>query len=126
MKVYNNGNGYYDISQHDLTEIMLLGSNMSIRFVNKVNKNEGFFVKIENVIAFSDRIGGKSVALLRVDEDGSSFGLDVALRLGNDRFQNFKLLYLFEDFQHSSFVLRVLAENISINNMKVGIDSWPY
>ena len=51
---------------------------------------------------------------MRLDSDGSSFGLDISLRLGNRNFAGYQALYLFEDIEHSSVVFRALARKITV------------
>ena len=112
--------GYFDIAKYELYLIEFLGSSLLLKFVDYENQDIGFEIKLDNIIAYTDKTKNRNLLLIRFDGDGSSFGLDIGSRLKNKDLIKYKAVYLFEDEKHASFIFRALAENITINHIVAG------
>lgn len=106
--------GYVDIRQYAISRCRYLNSNLHLHFINKITKIEEFAIKLEGVVAFNDKSNRENLSFIRIDSDGSSYGFDIALRLARPEIEKYRVLYIFEDEKHSSFVLRGIAENILV------------
>ena len=80
----------------------------------QVNVNP-FYIRLNNVVAIFDLSRGKSLSTLRADSEGSSFAFDIAIRVSNPSYKEYKLLYLFDDIEHRSPVFRCLAKEIVVS-----------
>jgi hypothetical protein len=106
--------GYINVSTFTLSSITYLNEGMEIRFDSRKENNKGFFIKMEHVVAFRSNIDTSSFFWIRVDGGDTSFAHEISIRLKEERIKAFKLLYIFKEEDHSAFVFRCLAENISI------------
>lgn len=111
--------GYFDVNSFLLTSITGLDKTMEVRFDSRSEREQGFVIRLENVVAFKNTIiDAESLFWIRVDGEGSSFAFDISIRLKEERIKHFHVLYLFKEDYRSPFVFRCLAEKISIENSK--------
>jgi hypothetical protein len=105
--------GNIDIQKYYLESINFLGNRLSIKF-SSGNEEEKFTIQLENVVSFNCNSKIDKLFYLRLDSVGSSYGLDISIRLQKTEYRDFMVLYLFGDEEHILPVFRALAQNINI------------
>lgn len=105
--------GYIDICNFTLDSINFLDRRLTIRFLNEESK--GFFkIHLDNIVAYNHDLRVNHFFFLRLDSDGSSYGLDISIRLMQPNYKSFMVLYLFEDEKHTRPAFRGLAEKVFV------------
>ncbi len=114
IREYKSDSGYCDVSKYTLDSYVFLNYGLDIKFINSDNATEGFVIRLENIVAYNSSMDKQRFSIIRIDSHGSSYGLDIAVRLKRPDIEKYMVLYIFEERQNL-FVFRGLAENISIS-----------
>lgn len=113
IREYKADAGYCDISKYTLDSLVFFKSSLDIKFISCDNSLAGFVIRLENAIAYNSSADKKKFSIIRIDNEGSSYGLDIAVRSKQSHVEQYMALYIFEERQ-KPFVFRGLAEKISI------------
>ncbi len=105
--------GYINIKNYKLDSVNFLGKRLTIRFAN-INNQECFNIYLDNIVSYNWDFKTNKLFYLRLDSDGSSYGLDISIRLNQPKYKDFMVLYLFDDEEHIRFAFRGLAEKILV------------
>jgi hypothetical protein len=108
--------GYMDLTKYEFIRSVLTGADLQIFFAEHNNDKKGFIIQLQNIVAFTDDIKNKKILMMRIDSDGGTYGIDMALKLKNKEYAKYMLLYLFEDIKHTAILFRGLAKNITVQN----------
>lgn len=110
--------GHFELLEYKLSALFFLEGNMEIHFQEIIGIRNGFIIKLKEVVAFAGWPSKNSIKTFRVDSDGSSYGWDIAIRLHNEEYKQYNVLYLFRNLEHSSIAFKALAREISLEELK--------
>ena len=102
-----------------------LNQNLGIKFIKRENDREGFVVRLQKVIAYNGSLEKHKFSLIRIDEDGGSYALNVSIRVKVPAVAKYMVVYFFEE-KYDIPIFRAVAEKIDISYFDDAETSiWP-
>lgn len=100
-----NLENYYILSK------MFSGTTLTITFQNRTNSLDRRVLELKDVAGFIDKSTNDELKLLRIDDEGNIYALDLSLQLKRPEIASFPEVLLFTDNQ-VSFNFRACAKAI--------------
>lgn len=105
--------GVFNIEKYDFKSLDYLYDELVVTLDESATKKELIF-RLKNVTSFNSKIfSNTKCRFFRVDQDGSSYGFDIAIRLKRPELKDYMVLYFFEK-EHTVPVFRALAKDVLV------------
>jgi len=113
-----------DITNYRCVHRRLAGSQFTIFFENREDKQDVKTLQVDEVAGFLDDTDpSETYSVIRIDERGGSYNLDLSMRLSRPEIAQWKEAFIFRDPHCVDFALRVAGRQVTWRDFKKE-DQW--
>ena len=113
-----------DLDKYKSVSKIFLGTNLKFVFQHIYDTTDKKNLELKDVVGFIDNDHSeKAIKILRLDEEGGSYNLDLSLRLQKPEITNFPEVFIFVDTTCVDFCFRAVAKFIDFRDWNVK-DKW--
>ena len=106
-----------DLDKYKIVSKIFVGTNLKYVFQHIYDNSDRRILELNSVVGFIENTHTENVIkTLRIDENGSSYSLDLSLRLQKPEIQNFPEVFIFVDTVCVNFCFRAVAECIDFRD----------
>lgn len=106
-----------DLEKYTIISKTFLGTNLKISFQHRDNVADKKILELKDVAGFIENSPkGKPICALAINEKGSSYNLDLSLRLRNPVINSFPEVFIFVDPDCMDFCFRAAAKFIDFRD----------
>jgi hypothetical protein len=113
-----------EIDNYKIVSALLTGTNLRIVFQHRVDTNNRKVLELKHTAGFiNNTINEQEIKILRIDEEGGSYCLDLSMRLKQPEIVKYPEVFIFTDAACVHFCFRAVAKVIDFRawNEK---DNW--
>jgi hypothetical protein len=113
-----------DICTYEIVSKILLGTNLKFVFKNLHDTTDQKILELKDVVGFIDNTHiEKTIKILRIDEEGGSYNLDLSLKLQKPEINNCPEVFIFSNTDCINFCFRAVARFIKFRDWNIK-DKW--
>lgn len=106
-----------DLDKYEIVSKIFLGTNLKFVFQNIYDTTDKKILELKDVAGFIENTHKeKAIKILRLNEQGGSYNLDLSLRLQKPEITNFPEVFIFVDTTCLDFCFRAAAKLIDFRD----------
>ena len=114
----------FDIDKYEIISKIFIGTNLKFVFKNIFEPADKKVLELKEVVGFIDNShSNEQIKTLRIDVEGSSYTLDLSIRLQKAEINNFPEVFIFLDTSCINFCFRAVAGLIEFREWNSN-DKW--